>query len=51
MATALQLLERRAIRAVIDSRLPLAAAASAHARMEGAGDVTGRIVLIPPHGG
>ena len=51
MAAALQLLQRRAIRAVIDARLPLDQAAAAHVRMEGGGDVTGRIVLVPPDGG
>lgn len=48
MATALELLERRAIRAIIDSRQPLAQAAASHSRMEGSGDVMGRIVLVPP---
>jgi acryloyl-coenzyme A reductase len=47
MATALQLLERRQIRAVIDARLPLSEAGAAHARMEGGGEVFGRIVLVP----
>ena len=51
MAAALQLLERRAIRAIIDSRLPLDQAARSHARMEGGGEVTGRIVLVPHDGG
>jgi D-arabinose 1-dehydrogenase-like Zn-dependent alcohol dehydrogenase len=51
MSAALQLLERKEIRAIIDSHLPLKEAASSHARMEGGGDVTGRIVLIPPNGG
>lgn len=47
MATALQLMQRRQIRTVLDSRQPLAQAAASHARMEGSGDVTGRIVLVP----
>lgn len=51
MAAALQLLERRAIRAVIDSRQPLAEAATSHARMQGGGEVIGRIVLVPPDAG
>ncbi|GAA4326759.1 zinc-binding dehydrogenase [Pigmentiphaga soli] len=46
LATALDLLSRGRVRAVIDDRLPLAQAAAAHARME-AGDVNGRIVLEP----
>ena len=49
-ATALALLERGELRPVIDSRLPLARAAEAHARMEGGGEVFGRIVLVPDLG-
>lgn len=46
LATALDLLARGDIRAVIDSRLPLEQARAGHALME-AGQATGRVVLVP----
>lgn len=47
MSTALDLLARGDIRAVIDSRIPLEDAVAAHRRMEAATEVFGRVVLIP----
>ena len=47
MATALDLLARGDIKAIIDSRMSLDKAVDAHKRMESSPDVFGRVVLIP----
>lgn len=49
MSTALSLLQRGDIKAIIDSRMPLAEAVDAHRRMERSDEVFGRIVLVPDH--